>query len=98
MTLQIAQTTTTAPACTGRPDAPQTAPRRGGDRTCGPLDGGGLPAADQQRRVPPAGIPLTVAFQLFVRRRPLRELFAPATSRFAWDGKALAMAAAPATL
>jgi hypothetical protein len=39
-----------------------------------------------------------VAFQLFVRRRPLRELFAPATSRFAWDGKAHAMAAALATL
>ena len=44
------------------------------------------------------GIPLTVAFQLLVRRRPLRELFAPATSSFSWDGKALAMAGALALL
>lgn len=29
------------------------------------------------------GIPLTAAFQLVVRRRPLRELFAPGTRRFA---------------
>ncbi|MBK6874559.1 MAG: CPBP family intramembrane metalloprotease [Kineosporiaceae bacterium] len=40
------------------------------------------------------GIPLTMVFQLFVRRRPLRELFAPATSTVRWDGRALAMAAA----
>lgn len=39
------------------------------------------------------GIPLTVAFQLLVRRRPLRELFAPAGRGFVWDGKALATAA-----
>ena len=48
------------------------------------------------------GIPLTMVFQLFVRRRPLRELFAPASSTAAntvrWDGTALAMAAGLALL
>jgi membrane protease YdiL (CAAX protease family) len=44
------------------------------------------------------GIPLTVAFQLLVRRRPLRELFAPLTSRFAWDARSIALAAALAVL
>ena len=44
------------------------------------------------------GIPLTAAFQLLVRRRPLRELFAPACSAFRWDGRALATAAALAIL
>lgn len=44
------------------------------------------------------GVPLTVAFQLLVRRRPLRELFAPPTRTFAWDGKALATAGALALL
>lgn len=39
------------------------------------------------------GIPLTAAFQLLVRRRPLRELFAAGTTRFALDGKGVAIAA-----
>lgn len=38
------------------------------------------------------GIPLTAAFQLGVRRRPLRELFAGGTTRFALDRKGAAMA------
>jgi membrane protease YdiL (CAAX protease family) len=38
------------------------------------------------------GIPLTAAFQLGVRRRPLRELFAGGTARFALDRKGTAMA------
>ena len=38
------------------------------------------------------GIPLVAAFQLLVRRRPLRELFASGTTRFALDRKGLAMA------
>ncbi|UQU67603.1 CPBP family glutamic-type intramembrane protease [Couchioplanes caeruleus] len=42
------------------------------------------------------GIPLTVAFQVIVRRRPLRALFAAGTSRFTLDrrGAALALALA----
>jgi membrane protease YdiL (CAAX protease family) len=39
------------------------------------------------------GIPLTAAFQLLVRRRPLRELFAASTTRFALDRRGIAMAA-----
>jgi membrane protease YdiL (CAAX protease family) len=39
------------------------------------------------------GIPLTGAFQLLVRRRPLRELFAADTVRFAVDRKGMLMAA-----
>ena len=39
------------------------------------------------------GIPLTLAFQLLVRRRPVRELFAR-TTRFALDTRGLVMAAA----
>jgi membrane protease YdiL (CAAX protease family) len=39
------------------------------------------------------GIPLTGAFQLLVRRRPLRELFAADTGRFAVDRKGMLMAA-----
>ena len=38
------------------------------------------------------GIPLTAAFQLGVRRRPLRELFAGGTTRFALDRTGAAMA------
>ena len=38
------------------------------------------------------GIPLTAAFQLVVRRRPLRELFAAGTTRFALDRKGAAIA------
>ncbi len=38
------------------------------------------------------GIPLTAAFQLGVRRRPLRELFASGTTRFALDRRGAAMA------
>jgi membrane protease YdiL (CAAX protease family) len=38
------------------------------------------------------GIPLTAAFQLGVRRRPLRELFASGTTRFALDRKGAAWA------
>ena len=40
------------------------------------------------------GIPLTAAFQVLVRRRPLRELFAPGTSRFALSRNGAAIAAA----
>ncbi len=39
------------------------------------------------------GVPLTAAFQLLVRRRPLRELFAGGTTRFALDRKGVVMAA-----
>lgn len=39
------------------------------------------------------GIPLTAAFQLLVRRRPLRELFAANTTRFELDRTGVAMAA-----
>ena len=39
------------------------------------------------------GIPLTAGFQLLVRRRPLRELFASGTNRFALDRRGVAMAA-----
>ena len=38
------------------------------------------------------GIPLTAAFQLGVRRRPLRELFAGSTTRFALDRRGAALA------
>ena len=38
------------------------------------------------------GIPLTAAFQLVVRRRPLRELFAAGTTRFALDRKGVTIA------
>jgi membrane protease YdiL (CAAX protease family) len=44
------------------------------------------------------GIPLTVAFQLLVRRRPLRELFAPARRRFTWDARTVALAAGLAVI
>ena len=40
------------------------------------------------------GIPLTAAFQLGVRRRPLRELFAAGETRFALDHKGAAIATA----
>jgi membrane protease YdiL (CAAX protease family) len=39
------------------------------------------------------GIPLTAAFQLFVRRRPLRELFDTTPAKFRWDRHGLAIAA-----
>jgi membrane protease YdiL (CAAX protease family) len=39
------------------------------------------------------GVPLTAGFQLLVRRRPLRELFAGGTTRFALDRKGVVMAA-----
>lgn len=39
------------------------------------------------------GIPLTIGFQLLVRRRPLRELFARTTTRFSLDKKGFALAA-----
>jgi membrane protease YdiL (CAAX protease family) len=38
------------------------------------------------------GIPMTAGFQLLVRRRPLRELFAGGTMRFALDRRGAAMA------
>ncbi len=38
------------------------------------------------------GIPLTVAFQTLVRRRPVRELFAAGTSRFGLDRRGAAVA------
>ena len=43
------------------------------------------------------GIPMTAGFQLLVRRRPLRELFAAGTTRFALDRQGLAMATVLAT-
>jgi len=39
------------------------------------------------------GIPLTIGFQLLVRRRPLREMFARTTTRFSLDKKGFALAA-----
>jgi membrane protease YdiL (CAAX protease family) len=39
------------------------------------------------------GIPLTIGFQVLVRRRPLRELFARTTTRFSLDKKGFALAA-----
>ena len=39
------------------------------------------------------GVPLTAVFQLLVRRRPLRELFAAGTARFTVDRKGAAIAA-----
>ena len=44
------------------------------------------------------GIPLTIAFQVLVRRRPLRELFAGGTDRFALDRRSLVLAAALAVV
>ncbi len=44
------------------------------------------------------GIPLTIGFQLLVRRRPLRELFAADTTRFALGGQGAAIAAALAVV
>jgi membrane protease YdiL (CAAX protease family) len=44
------------------------------------------------------GIPLTVGFQVLVRRRPLRELFASGASRFSWGAKGLVLAAALAVV
>src|SRR5690349_16378682 len=38
------------------------------------------------------GIPLTIGFQVLVRRRPLRELFAGTTTRFSLDKKGFALA------
>ena len=38
------------------------------------------------------GIPLTLAFQVLVRRRPLRELFAADTSRFTLDRRGVLLA------
>lgn len=38
------------------------------------------------------GIPLTVAFQLVIRRRPLRELFVRSSATFSWDRRALTTA------
>jgi len=38
------------------------------------------------------GVPLTAAFQALVRRRPVRELFASGTTRFALTGKGAALA------
>ena len=40
------------------------------------------------------GIPMTAACQVLVRRRPLRELFAGGTARFALDRRGVAMASA----
>jgi membrane protease YdiL (CAAX protease family) len=39
------------------------------------------------------GIPLTLGFQVLVRRRPIRELFAGTTTRFALGKRGMAMAA-----
>jgi hypothetical protein len=44
------------------------------------------------------GIPLTAGFQVLVRRRPLRELFAAGTTRFHLGGRGLAVAAALAAV
>ncbi|MFZ0158472.1 MAG: CPBP family glutamic-type intramembrane protease [Kineosporiaceae bacterium] len=98
MTTPTARTTTTALAGSGRPDA---SPRRRAVEAIAFVAvwmaaGYLLPISSDGYLL--LGIPLTVAFQLLVRRRPLRELFAPATSRFAWDRTALAMAAALALL
>ena len=44
------------------------------------------------------GIPLTIGFQVLVRRRPLRELFAGNTTRFALGRRGVAIAAALAVV
>lgn len=44
------------------------------------------------------GIPLTAAFQLLLRRRPLRELVAPVSSRVTRDGRTVTLAVALAAL
>jgi membrane protease YdiL (CAAX protease family) len=44
------------------------------------------------------GVPLTIAFQLLVRRRPLFELVAPASSRVTWDGRMVVLAVSLAVL
>lgn len=44
------------------------------------------------------GIPLTLAFQVLVRRRPVRELFASGTTRFALGARGAALAAALAVV
>jgi membrane protease YdiL (CAAX protease family) len=44
------------------------------------------------------GIPLTIGFQVLVRRRPLRELFAAEPTRFALGTRGVAMAAALAVV
>lgn len=44
------------------------------------------------------GIPLTAGFQLLVRRRPLRELFAAGTTRFALGARGIALGAALAVV
>lgn len=44
------------------------------------------------------GIPLTIAFQVLVRRRPLRELFAAGTSRFSLDPSGIVLAVALAVV
>jgi hypothetical protein len=44
------------------------------------------------------GIPLTLGFQVLVRRRPIRELFAANTSRFALDSRGIAIAAVVAVV
>jgi membrane protease YdiL (CAAX protease family) len=93
MTLHTAQTTTTARACTGRPGASQR--RRAAEAiafvavwmAAGYL----LPISSNGYLL--LGIPLTIAFQVLVRRRPLRELFAAGTTRFALDGPGIGLAA-----
>lgn len=44
------------------------------------------------------GIPLTIAFQVLMRRRPLRELFATDAARFTLDRRGVVMAAALAAV
>jgi membrane protease YdiL (CAAX protease family) len=44
------------------------------------------------------GIPLTIAFQVLVRRRPLRELFAAGTARFSLDRSGIVLAVALAVV
>lgn len=98
MTLQTTHKTPTTRSRTGRLDASQR--RRSAEAiafvavwmTAGYL----LPISSDGYLL--LGIPLTAVFQLFVRRRPLRELFAPAGSRFTWDGRALALAGGLALL
>lgn len=93
MTLHVAETTATARARARRPDASQ---RR---RTTEAIAfvavwmaaGYLLPISSNGYLL--LGIPLTIAFQVLLRRRPLRELFAAGTTRFALDGPGIGLAA-----
>jgi membrane protease YdiL (CAAX protease family) len=93
MTLHTTRTTTTARTGTGRADVSQR--RRAAEAiafvavwmAAGYL----LPISSNGYLL--LGIPLTIVFQVLVRRRRVRELFAAGTTRFALDGPGIGLAA-----